>query len=467
MVQIPILSGIYADTSPDFRTAYPRNLIPVPKDTGISEGYLRPAEGIELLGTGPGISRGGINWNGVLYRVMGTKLVSISSDNVVTTIGDVGGTGRVTFTYSFDYLAVASGGDLWLYDGTTLAQVTDPDLGTALDVVWVDGYFMTTDGEFLVVTELADPFAVDPLKYGSSEADPDPVLGLLKLRNEVYALNRHTIEVFDNIGGAGFPFTRIAGAQIQKGTVGTHANCVFMDNIAFMGGALNEAIAIYMGANGSAAKISTREIDEILEEYTETELAGAFMEERVGKAHSHLIVHLPRHCLVFDGVATRAIGAPVWFTLSSTLIGQGQWNVSDCIRCYDRWNVAHPTTAQFGKLVTNVSTHWGEKIGWEFDTQILYNESNGAVFHQMELVGLTGSTALGVDPTIWTSYSNDGVTYSVEKPVRAGGLGDRGKRLVWFQQGHMRNWRTQKFRGTSDAHIPFVRLEGRIEPLAF
>jgi hypothetical protein len=71
-------------------------------------------------------------------------------------------------------------------------------------VVWVDGYFMTTDGEFLVITELNNPFAVDPLKYGSSEADPDPVKSLLKLRNEVYALNRHTIEVFDNTGRRAF-----------------------------------------------------------------------------------------------------------------------------------------------------------------------------------------------------------------------------------------------------------------------
>lgn len=467
MVQIPILSGIYADTSPDFRTSYPRNLVPVPKDNGIAQGYLRPADGVVELGTGPGVNRGGINWNGVLYRVMGTKLVSISADSVVTEIGDVGGSGRVTFTYGFTYLAVTSSGTLWLYDGTTLAQVTDPDLGVALDVVWVDGYFMTTDGEFLVITELTDPFAISPLKYGSSEVDPDPIVALLKLRNEVYALNRYTIEVFDNVGSIGFPFERISGAQIQKGVVGTHACCVFMENIAFLGSSLNEAPSIYMGANGSVARIATREIDEILQEYTETELAGAFLEERSDKAHEHLIIHLPRHCLVFDGVATRVLGLPIWHTLSSTVTGQGRWNVNECVWAYDRWNVCHPTTTQFGRLDSSLSTHWGETIGWEFGTQIIYNEGNGAIFHQMELVALTGSAALGVDPTVWTSYSNDGVTFSVEKPVSAGTQGQRGKRLIWLQQGHMKNWRIQKFRGTSDAHMPITRLEARLEPLAW
>ena len=466
-MQIPILSGIFADGSPNFRTSYPKNMIPVPKGTGISEGYLRPGEGIVEAGTGPGVNRGGINWNGSIYRVMGTKLVEIAQDNTVTEIGDVGGTTRVTFDYGFTYLAIASNNNLFLYDGTTLTQVTDPDLGTVLDVVWVDGYYMTTDGEFLVVTDLDDPFAVNPLKYGSSEADPDPVKALLKLRNEVYALNRHTIEVFDNVGSTGFPFQRIPGAQIQKGTVGTHANCVFMDNIAFLGGGFNEAPSIYMGANGSSQKIATREIEEILQEYTEAELATAFLEERNDKAHQFLIVHLPRHTLVFDGAGSQVTSQPVWFTLSSTLVGDGMWNACTCIWAYDRWNVCHPTTNQFGYLDDTISTHWGETIGWEFGTLIVYNNGQGAIFHDIELVSLTGSTAFGVDPTIWTQYSNDGVTWSAEKPIRAGKTGERNKRLMWLQQGHMRNMRMQRFRGTSDAHVAVAALEARVEPLAF
>jgi hypothetical protein len=76
-MQIPIVSGIYTNDAADFRTAYPKNLIPVVKQQGITNGYLRPADGIVSLGTGPGLDRGGINWNGVLYRVMGTKLVNI------------------------------------------------------------------------------------------------------------------------------------------------------------------------------------------------------------------------------------------------------------------------------------------------------------------------------------------------------------------------------------------------------
>jgi hypothetical protein len=107
-MQIPIASGIYTDTSPAIRTSYPVNMVPVPVDSGISEGFLRPGDGIVQNGTGPGVDRGAINWQGVCYRVMGTKLCSIASNGTVTVLGDVGGTNLVTFDYSFDRLAIAS-----------------------------------------------------------------------------------------------------------------------------------------------------------------------------------------------------------------------------------------------------------------------------------------------------------------------------------------------------------------------
>ncbi len=154
-MQIPVLNGVYTDGVADFRTSYPVNMVPVPKEQGISNGYLRPAEGLVQDGLGPGASRGGINWNGICYRVMGTKLVSVDSEGAVRILGDVGEGGQCTFDYSFDRLGISSGGRLYYWSGSVLSQVTDPDIGTVTDFVWVDGYFMTNDGQSLIVTEPA------------------------------------------------------------------------------------------------------------------------------------------------------------------------------------------------------------------------------------------------------------------------------------------------------------------------
>lgn len=464
-MQIPIVQGIYTSEAADIRVAYPRNMIPVPQGSGVSNGYLRPADGIVQFGTGPGIDRGGINWKGTMYRVMGTKLVSVSSAGAVTVLGDVGGSNQVTFDYSFDRLAIASNNNLFYWDGGTLSQVTDGDLGTVVDVLWVDGYFMTTDGENLVVTELTDPFAVNPLKYGSSEADPDPVVSLLKMRNEVYALNRYTIEVFENVGGDLFPFQRIPGALVPRGCIGTHACQLFAGTIALLGSARNEAPSIYLLAPGNTQKIATREIDQILKSYTEQQLSLVVMEARVDKDHQHLHVNLPDQTLVYDATASQALGQPIWFVLTTSIVDLGAYRARNLVYAYDKWLAGDPTSASIGELVDTVSSHYGDVNGWDFGTPMIYNEGNGAIVHELELVGLPGRVALGDDPVVWTSYSLDGETFSQERSTSAGKQGERQKRIAWRRQGSLQNYRIQKFRGTSDAHISFARLEAKLEAL--
>ena len=82
-----------------------------------------------------------------------------------------------------------------------------------------------------------------------------------------------------------------------------------------------------------------------------------------------------------------------------------------------------------------------------------------------DLVGLPGRVPLGADPVIWTSYSLDGETWSQERAISAGRQGQRRKRLVWLGQGSMEQWRIQRFRGTSDAHLSVARLEAQLEAL--
>lgn len=451
-MQIPIVQGIYTDTVPDFRSSYPKNMMPIPKQSGISAGYLRPHDGLVQFAEGSDRDRGGIEWNGILYRVLGSNLVKISSNGTITIIGDVGNNLKpVNFDYSFDRLAINSNNKLYYYNGSSLTQVTDTDLGTVLDVLWVDGYFMTTDGEFLVVTELSDPTSVNPLKYGSSEADPDPIKSLIKIRNEVYALNRYTIEVFDNVGGSNFPFARVESAQIEKGVVGTNACCEYVNAIAFLGSGRNESISIYLGLNGSTNKISTKEIDYILQEYTETQLSNVVLESRVDKTHQLLYVHLEDKTLCYDAIASEALQTPIWFTLDTN---GSKYRAKHFIWCYNKWIFGDPTTYLIGYLDDTVSTHFGTAVEWEFQTGIIYNESRGAILHQIELVALKGNLSTG---TVYTDYSLDGLTYS--SPI---GL-DINKRLVWFQQGMMQYQRIQRFKGTS--HISIARLEVQIEGL--
>jgi hypothetical protein len=234
-----------------------------------------------------------------------------------------------------------------------------------------------------------------------------------------------------------------------------------------LGSGRNEAPAIYVGAAATTQKLSTQEIDNLLLQYTEAQLTLVKLEARNDKNHQHLYIHLPDRTVVYDASASEALQEPVWFTLATTVVGFSQYRAQNLVWAYDKWLVGDPQSSAIGYLVQDVGHHWGQQVRWEFGTLIVYNESNGAIFNELELVSLTGSVALGKNPQISTSYSLDGKSYSQERSISVGTIGNTKKRLAWFQQGHMRNWRIQRFRGDSDAHVSFIRLEAQIEPLAF
>lgn len=464
-MQVPILNGVFADATGDFRTAYPLNRVPVPKSTGISEGYLRPADGIVTFGAGPGVGRGGIAWNGALYRVMGTKLVRVSDSGGVTTLGEVGGSEMVAMDYGFDRLGVWSAGHLYFWTGDTFLQVTDPDMGAVHGGCYLAGYWLSTDGTSIIATDLNDPTSVNPLRYGSAESDPDEIMAVARLKSELVAFGRHSVEFFSNIGGAGFPFSRIEGAQVSRGMIGRRAFAPLGESFAFVGSARNEAPAVYMLGAGTSAKISTREIDVMLSGYGDDALSSMYVESRTEKGHQHLLIHLPDVTLCYDLAASQAAEEPVWFRLSSAVVGTSRYRARGFVRCYDRWIVEDPLSSSLGAMTSDVGSHYGSHVGWQFDTLVIYNQSKGAAIHEIELVALPGRVAFGDAPVVWTSYSEDGETWSMERPTPAGAQGNRRARIAWRRQGRIRGYRMQRFRGTSDAHVGFVRLEVQPEGL--
>jgi Phage stabilisation protein len=471
-MQISILNGIYATNKSGIEVSYPENLMPVAKliRENVTSGYLQPAPGLKSITNSSGVDRGGINWNNVCYRVIGNKLASLDSSGVLTYLGDVGGSiSQVTFGYSFDRLAVASEGVFYFWNGVSLSRVTDPDLGRVIDFVWLDGYFVTTDGVSIVTTELNDSASVNPLKYGSAEADSDAIQALVRVRNEVFVVGRYTVEVFYNAGGAGFPLQRIPGAQIGRGAVGTHACCFAQiggaNGVVFLGGSKNSPASVWFGVNGNSSQISSESIDYELRQYSEQELSRAIMEYTDDGSHKKVYIHLPKKTFVYDASVSEFFREPVWYFLTSGTEKRGAYRARNFVWCYDKWIFGDPTSNKIGELDESQSSHFGERSYWEFRTGIIYNQSMGAIVHELELVCLPGNVEFNSAPVVTTSYSTDGELWSQSRARSAGNFGSRKSRINWLQQGCIRNWRIQRFFGDSTVHMPFLRLEARIEQL--
>lgn len=465
-MQIPILTGNTVDARPNVVPSYPYNLMPVIQESGISKGFLRPADGISLLNVAPGPDRGGIIWNNEHLRVMGTKLIRVGEENEIVELADIPGNQTVTLDYSFTRLAIAADEKLFYWDGAFLVEVADPDLGVCLSVAWIDGYFVSTDGGYIITTELNDPTSINPLKYGSAEADPDPIYKIAKVRNELCAIGRHSIEFFDNVGGENFPFQRIEGAQISRGAIGPHAACIYSGTIAFVGGGRNEPVSVYLGANASSQRISTDEIDKTVNALSVLELEQVVVEAISGADANRIYVHLPEKTFMYDQSASQAAQEPIWCVLSSSVDGGSSYRARNFVYNKGRWYVGDPLGSRLGWLNQETGDHWGETVTWRFDTPILHNAGKSAIIHSLELVALTGVINLGLNPKVATQWSRDGVTWSDPRYISVGKIGERAKRLLWLMQGRLDTWRVQRFTGDSVAHCSFLRLEAEMEPMA-
>lgn len=462
MVAIPLISGITATESADFNVAYPTNLEPIPTDTGLSKGYLRSASGAVTLAEGPGIDRGGILFNGLVHRVMETKLVSVNG-STVTELGDVGAGGPVGLAYGFGRLAIQSGTSLYYWDGATLVQVTDPDLGPCLDVEWFNGQYFSTDGTSIVATQINDPTAVDPLKYGSSESDPDRITGLIRIRDEMAVPNLNTIDFFTYVGGSGFPLQLNTGATIPIGCVGPRAKCLAFQSFAFVGGGRNQANAVWVAASGTAQKLSTRAVDDLIAQ--EPNPGGIELEMRVSRDEERLYVHLSAMTLVFLKNASQQAGQSVWYIAKSGRAMNKPYRPRHAVLNGNSWMVGDTETGNLGTLSDATSLHFGEAVGWQFQSTLLYNAAKGGIVHSLELVGLPGRATVGKVPTAFLSFTMDGETYSQERPNRLGVSGRRDMRCQWSPHRRFARYMGLKFRGDSDGLAGFATLEASIEPL--
>lgn len=464
MTAIPLLVGAYADAGANLLQSYPINLEPQFVDSGLSKGYLRSAPGITALAQGPGPDRGSINWNGVCYRVMGTRLVSVDLLGTVTDLGFIPGVDPVAMDFSFTLLGIVGGGTLHYWDGSVLTQVTDTDLGAPIDMLWVDGYFMMTDGQFLIVTELNDPYSIDPLKYGSSEEDPDPITGLMKVRGEVYAINSTTIENFQNLGSTGFPFSRNNGGFISKGAIGTKTKSYISQTFAFVGQGRGEKPSVYLAGAGQASSISTPQIDNELGNLTPLELAAVEMETRVEQNQERLLIHLPGRTMIWSNNPGAATQSPIWYYVAGGVLADQAYPCRHLCLLNGQW-IGGDWNGRLGLLDSSIQTQYGAIAGWRFDTLLIYNGASGGIIRALELVGLPGRGPFGVQPTAFLSMTFDGQSYGQERAVSMGNFGQRGKRVQWRPKVHFWNYVGLRFRGANVAVASFSVLEADIEGL--
>ena len=461
-LSLPIIKGDKTVNNADYRDALPVNFTAVKRDILGASGYLLSHSGLVLHGTGVGVDRGGY-WNerhGNHYRVSGTKLISVAADGVVTQIGDITGTKRASMAHSFNTQSIVVDGKWWLYDGTTLTQSTDSDLGTPIDQTWIDGYYFFTDGEFLYHTDILNEVNIDPLKFATSEFSPDPTLAVDRTSdNQIAAFNRYTTEYFINRATTNFAFQRIEGKSIKCGVVGTHCETELEGQFYILGGGREESVSLHVISAGTYTSVATREVDKLIKKYTEAELADAVLETRVTDQDKFIIVRLPNETLLFNVTIARQLGKEyAWTIIKSDVVTDIKWRgVNGILDPRVGWIYGDNQNSNIGILDDSVASQYGAIVESIFYSPLVDMEAMS--LDQIEVKTIPGHQVNTGDVTCAVSLTYNGLTYGTEWWALYGKQSDYGTRFIVNRLGYVRERVGFKVRCASDERFNFTFIK--------
>jgi len=471
-IDLPIANGFYISESLPISAQQCVNWYPnIVQTEGLSQQTLFGTPGLkELVNTGEKqqINRGSHVKNGIPYFVNGNSLYrldrSIDQDQneifSYTELGTVGGDGRVSMADNGTQLMIlVPGGDGYIYNessGTPFQVITDPAFtanGSPQQVVFLDSYFViTTDEKKFIISSSNDGLSYNALDFGSAEADPDDIVAPIVHKNQLFIIGSETVEVFQNQGGAGFPFVRVNGYVFDKGCFSAFSLVKTDGTFLMIGGGVNESPAIWLFSGNGFVKVSTTAIDNVLQRLTDTEISSGFGWSYAQKGAYFAGFTVGSITLVYDVVSQR------WHERSSVTNGvEDRFRVNSLVTAYGRVIVGDSQQGIIGEMDIDTFTEYGINIRRIVSSPNFSQQLNSLSVPHIELTIESGVGNAGrPDPKISMDYSDDGgKTFEYERIRSMGKIGEYNKRAIWRKNGRFSRFRILRFK-MSDPVKPVI-----------
>jgi len=466
-VILPIANGYYESDSLPISAQECTNFYPnIAQAPALNQETLFGTPGLTQVASASDISncRGAHEMNGVPYFVIGSKLYSMSSSYALTDHGQIAGSGRVSMADNgTQLLLLVPGGNGYIYNhvADTFAQITDADFtanGNPQQVVFIDGFFcLTTDTKKFIVSALNDGLSYNALDFGTAESDPDEIVAPIVFKNQLFIGGSQTIEAFQNIGGADFPFQR-TGLFLSKGISSPFSIQSIQDTFVFVGAGTNESPAIWALNGNNVAKISTTAIDKELSALTEAQILDIYSWAYAEKGAYFVGFALPGTTLVYDTISKR------WHERKSFVDGSlGAYRVNALVRAYNQLWAGDLVDGRIGLLAQNVYTEYDTEIRRTIVTQPFQNNMDSFVLPELELTVESGvGNSSAANPKVGLERSVDGKIWSDARYRSIGKVGEYNRRVIWNRNGRASRFELFRFTISDPVKPVFIQMTADI-----
>jgi hypothetical protein len=263
------------------------------------------------------------------------------------------------------------------------------------------------------------------------------------------------------VASENFAFQRVETRAQKIGIVSTHAKCESGGKHYITGGRRDEAVGVHIVSLGSAEKVSTREIDKILKQYSEPDLADMRMEARTEDDVTFILIHLPNETLCFNESIAKSFGkGEAWSILKSDVSGTTPYRAINGV--FDarsaKWVYGDKQNTNIGILDNNKCDHYGDIVESIINTPFMDLEKMSV--DEVFIETIPGHTS-DTNAKVAFSQSYDGVTHGTEYWMEYGEPNDYNKRFFLRQLGYVNDWVSYKFRSASKSRMAFaiVKME--------
>jgi hypothetical protein len=363
------------------------------------------------------------------YAVSGSDFVSVTGYGSATKLGTVPLAGDVFLEDDGESVAALVGAALYVWDGSTLAEVTDSDFGGATSIAFLDSYLLYTkpdSGQFGWF-DLGSFTSLDALSVASAEGSPDKLLRVFVAGRLAWLFGTKSTEVWYNSGAAAVPFARVDGGFIEFGLMAKKAVALCDNAVCWVG----HDRCVYRADGFRPQRISTHGIEKMLGDAEE--VADAFAISYRQEGHDFLVITLPT--AGFTIACDMATGE--WHERASGDLGY--WRASCHSYCYGKHVVGDLASGNLYEMRLDAYDEAGTRIIRSAVSPPVHDEGKRVFMPMLAIdvesgVGLTSGQ--GSDPQLMLDWSDDGGrTWSNQRSGSMGKIGEYLKRVRFHRLG--------------------------------
>jgi hypothetical protein len=345
--------------------------------------------------------------------------------------------GRVELAYNGSQIGIVDGTNMYCYTiaSNAFAVVSSGLFANPISIAYQDSYFIVgfRNSQQFQLSGQNDGNTFDALDFSSAESNPDGLVRIISDHGELVMCGTQTVEFWSHTGAQDFPYAR--SATIEYGVAAPWSMVKYNDSMAGLMRNQMGQVGVYVLAGHAPRKISTPDLDYLINKYSTVTDATAFAYMLGGHPMYQISFPTAGKSWLYDASTN------LWTELESGLSGarhraeihvdyRGMTLVSD----YDSGNIY--------KIDADAVTDNGAPIAREIVGKHYFQDFRRVSVSRLQLDMETGvGPADGSEPQVMLQISKDnGRIWGTELWTSMGAIGKYATRVIWRRLGSARDW---------------------------